>query len=87
MCNNHKAANLAGIDPAGDPDTAVQLFHPRNDSWSDHFRWRGPVLEGITPTGRATVDLLQINLPWRVEMREWLIEAELFPPADSATGP
>lgn len=28
-CNNHKGPNLAGIDPLGDPTTAVQLFHPR----------------------------------------------------------
>ena len=37
------------------------LFHPRQQSWTVHFRWNGPLLIGLTPTGRATVALLNIN--------------------------
>jgi len=27
-CNSYKGPNIAGIDPAGLPDIAFQLFHP-----------------------------------------------------------
>lgn len=33
---------------------------------------RGGVIMGVTPTGRATVRLLQMNAPRRVQLRgEW----------------
>src|SRR6185437_12317497 len=34
-CNLKKGPNLTGIDP--DSGMVVELFHPRNDRWSDHF--------------------------------------------------
>ncbi len=79
-CNKHKASNLSGIDPQGDPETAIQLYHPRKDIWDTHFKWQGPILVGQTQVGRATIDMLRINLPLRVELRAWLIEANVFPP-------
>lgn len=79
-CNKHKASNLSGIDPEGDPEIAIQLYHPRKDNWDTHFEWQGPVLFGRTPKGRATIGILQINLPIRVDLRQWLIEADVFPP-------
>lgn len=39
----------------------VRLFHPRNDKWSDHFEWRGVIVKGKTLTGKATIDLLNLN--------------------------
>jgi hypothetical protein len=51
----------------------VSLFNPRNDVWSDHFAVRGGRINGLTPKGRATVRLLNMNAPRRVELREaWL---------------
>lgn len=79
-CNNHKGPNLSGIDPEGDPEKAVQLYHPRKDDWREHLEWQGAVLIGRTPTGRETIEILQINLPMRVELRQWLIAAGVFPP-------
>jgi len=38
-CNNHKGPNIAGIDPS--TGYLSRLFHPRNDDWGAHFRWRG----------------------------------------------
>ena len=38
-------------------------------------------LIGVTPIGRITVELLKINDPFRVELREELIAEGLFPPA------
>jgi hypothetical protein len=59
----------------------VPLFNPRRHKWSRHFRWDGPVLVGLTPSGRATVIFLEINLDYRVAFRQDLIEEEVFPPA------
>jgi 5-methylcytosine-specific restriction endonuclease McrA len=69
-CNLHKGSNLSGIDP--DTGEIVALFHPRRDRWSDHFRWRGVRVEGITPQGRATVQVLRMNHARRLELRSHL---------------
>src|SRR5262245_29635652 len=63
-CNHHKGPNLAGIDPK--TGRKAWLYHPRRHKWARHFRWRGPVLVGRTPTGRATIAVLGINLPLRI---------------------
>ena len=71
-CNAYKGPNIAGIDPQ--TGAVVQLFHPRNELWTTHFRWEGVHLIGITPTGRATVAVLNINDPVRIKVRQKLIE-------------
>ncbi|MFO0969362.1 MAG: hypothetical protein U0793_27715 [Gemmataceae bacterium] len=58
----------------------VVLFNPRRQRWQRHFNWEGARLAGLTPCGRATVDVLNINEPERVKLRELLIVAGLFPP-------
>lgn len=75
-CNYYKGPNISGIDP----ETAqiVRLFHPRTDVWNEHFRWAGATLAGLTPTGRATIDVLEINQPLRVAARERLMESRNF---------
>ena len=42
---------------------AVNLFHPRHQVWNDHFIWSndGCRIIGITETGRATVNRLDLN--------------------------
>lgn len=77
FCNLHKGPNLTGIDPR--TGQIVALFHPRRDSWKRHIRWDGSRLVGRTPTGRATVRVLSINLPHRIRIRQRLIDAGLFP--------
>ena len=76
-CNNHKGPNIAGIDPA--TGHVARLFHPRQDRWDDHFSWHGAVLIGLTPIGRATVEVLAINVRHRVAHRQALIEEGVFP--------
>ena len=62
----------------------VRLFHPRRDKWKEHFRWEGVVLVGVTQTGRVTVDVLAINLPHRIRLREALVSEGAFPPREDA---
>ena len=74
-CNAYKGPNFTSIDP--DTRTVVALFNPRGDVWSDHFVFRRGHIVGLTPTGRATVRLRNMNAPRRVELREaWLTEAD-----------
>jgi hypothetical protein len=77
-CNNHKGSNISGIDPTS--KKIVRLFNPRRHKWHRHFRWDGPVLIGLTPIGRATIIVLEINLDYRIDIRECLIEESTFPP-------
>jgi hypothetical protein len=76
--NNHKGPNLAGVDPK--TGKKAWLFNPRRHKWSSHFRWRGAILVGRTPIGRATVAVLAINLPHRIAQRAALIAEGVFPP-------
>jgi hypothetical protein len=77
-CNSAKSSNLSGRDLV--TGRIVVLFHPRRQKWRRHFAWKGGVLTGLTPCGRATIDVLNINAPHRIELRELLILAGLFPP-------
>jgi hypothetical protein len=51
----------------------VPLFHPRRDQWAEHFLFRGLSIMGITPIGRATVRVLAMNDPRRLELRSELL--------------
>ena len=77
-CNIYKGPNIAGVDAmTGD---VVQLFHPRQDEWQEHFQWNGAELVGLTPAGRATISVLRINLERRVDFRRQLTDEGMFPP-------
>ncbi len=67
-CNAYKGPNLTSIDP--ETRTVVALFNPREGVWDQHFAIQGGYILGLTPTGRATVRLLNMNAPRRVELRE-----------------
>ena len=72
-CNAFKGPNLSSIDP--ETKTIVQLFHPRIDLWVEHFEFDAGTVVGLTPRGRATVGLLFMNAPRRVQLREeWAID-------------
>jgi hypothetical protein len=39
----------------------VPIFHPRQQVWKEHFAWSGVQVVGLTATGRATVQALDLN--------------------------
>jgi len=78
-CNSFKGPNIAGIDPNGKLDQAVQLFHPRQQVWAEHFQWQGARLIGLTPSGRATIAVLRMNSAEAIEFREILFESGYEP--------
>ncbi len=76
LCNKHKGSDLASIDPkTGD---IAPLYNPRKDNWSKHFGFNEAEFFGITPIGRVTVKLLQLNRQDRLEERKLLIKAGMF---------
>ncbi|MPZ19238.1 MAG: HNH endonuclease [Luteitalea sp.] len=76
-CNLRKGPNVAGVDPL--TGSLMPLFHPRRDRWSEHFLIRGARIEGITAVGRATVHVLAMNDPRRLELRSILLAQTEFP--------
>jgi hypothetical protein len=66
-CSLHKAAKQTAVDPADGRE--VPLFNPRIQLWSDHFRWEGQTVVGVTPTGRATIAALKLNRPLILAIR------------------
>jgi hypothetical protein len=76
--NAYKGSNIAGIDPV--TGEVMRLFNPRQDDWNMHFAWNGPELVGRTAIGRTTIDVLNINLPERVEHRRVLMQSGVFRP-------
>jgi hypothetical protein len=77
FCNLHKGPNLSGRDPQ--TGNIVRLFDPRHQSWKRHFEWHGAVLMGRTQTGRATIAVLNINDPQRLELRQILMSESEWP--------
>jgi hypothetical protein len=75
-CNRFKGPNIAGVDP--DRSEIVRLFHPRRDTWTEHFAWSGPELEALTQIGRVTISLLLINDRELVAVRKALQEEGVF---------
>jgi hypothetical protein len=79
-CNLGKSSNLSGRDL--DTGRTVELFNPRELRWTEHFEWQGAKLQGLTACGRATENVLNINIERRVRIRLYLIVAGRFPPDD-----
>jgi hypothetical protein len=75
-CNLRKGPNIAGVDPfTGD---LTRLFHPRSDVWKEHFVWEGALLRGTTPIGRTTIEVLNINDPDSIAVRQALQDEGIF---------
>jgi HNH endonuclease len=79
-CNFSKAKATSAEDP--DTGIVVALFNPRTQVWSEHFQWvqDGQIVQGRTPTGRATVARLKMNQPRIVEARGIWVRAGVHPP-------
>lgn len=72
-CNARKWAHTHGQDRLS--GKFVRLFNPRVQQWSNHFQWSAKIpllIEGKTPTGRATIARLQMNHPEVLAIRRLL---------------
>jgi 5-methylcytosine-specific restriction endonuclease McrA len=76
VCNLMKGDNLAGWDDI--TDDVVRLYHPRIDKWSEHFEMDNAFIMGLTPIGRVTVYVLDMNNPFQLWSRKVMLDAGLF---------
>lgn len=77
-CNWAKGPNLSGILEG----KLYPLFNPRRQKWTRHFYWDHTILVGKTKIGIVTVQVLNINDPSRVMLRENLLFEGHFPPGE-----
>lgn len=79
-CNAHKYTATEATDPAS--GERVALYHPRKDTWEEHFVWSedASLIIGLSPKGRATVGKLRLNRPGVVNLRRVLAELREHPP-------
>lgn len=77
LCNRYKGSDIASIHPA--TGKLVRIYHPRFDSWAEHFRITGPVIQPLTEVGGATCQLLRVNIPARVIERQVLQRLGRYP--------
>jgi hypothetical protein len=80
LCNGYKGMQVDAFDPIS--IDRVILFNPRNEQWTEHFRWSddGTRVIGLTKVGRATVEALQMNNPIAQRVRANWVTAGWHPP-------
>ena len=80
-CNSHKAERIRAPDPLTGLESP--LFNPREQASGEHFVWSDDytLVEGLTPTGRATVVALKLNREGLVNIRWALYSILEHPPA------
>jgi len=83
-CSLRKGHRQTAVDP--ETGLEVRLFDPRREEWTTHFRWDGVHIRPLTPTGRATMELLRLNRPLIIEIRVEETIRGRHPPAPRPSG-
>lgn len=81
-CNAHKYNKTSAVDPVS--GETVALYNPRRDRFRDHFTWSADFtrIHGLTPSGRATVEALEMNHDGVLNLRRLLHQAGAHPPTE-----
>ena len=79
-CNNYKYNKTEGKDPI--TGLTVSLYNPRRLNWQEHLSWNQDytLIIGLTPIGRATVEVLRLNRESLVNLRHILYKMGEHPP-------
>lgn len=82
LCNGRKGTQTHGVDSV--TGEQAPLFNPRQQKWEEHFCWseNGVEIIGLTPTGRVTVQALQLNNAHLKRARRRWVAAGWHPPND-----
>ena len=80
LCNGFKGTQTHFVDP--ESGQQVALFHPRRQTWGEHFVWSddGVKIVGRTACGRATVLALQLNNDYLIQARHRWVMVGWHPP-------
>ena len=81
-CNGYKGTKTHAPDPQ--TGRRIRLFHPRRQKWSTHFTWsQDPTqIVGLTATGRATIEALNMNHSPIVNLRRLWCLLRQHPPQE-----
>lgn len=79
-CNLKKSDKTEGFDTVSEENS--RLFNPRKDVWKKHFGWTQNylIIVGLTPVGRVTVELMNLNRKGLINRRKLLYIFEQHPP-------
>jgi hypothetical protein len=79
-CNQCKGIRIFAADPV--TGLSTRLFHPRQQIWEEHFAWNEDftMMIGLTATGSATIEALQLNRSGSVNLRRVLYAVGEHPP-------
>jgi hypothetical protein len=79
-CNSRKYVTIEALDPV--TGQTVPFYHPRRDRWVEHFAWNedDTWIIGLTLTGRATGEELQLNRLGVMNLCRVLSFMDLHPP-------
>ena len=70
LCNRAKGTDLGSIDAQSGQLTP--FFHPRQQTWPEHFELEEATIVPLTAEGRVTVAILQLNHRDRLRERQQL---------------
>ncbi|MGB8698432.1 MAG: HNH endonuclease [Thermosynechococcaceae cyanobacterium] len=83
LCNQYKWTQTEAVDPK--TGQTIALFHPRQQTWSEHFAWSfdNVTILGRTGCGRATIEALKLNNAIALTVRRNWVRAGWHPPQQS----
>ena len=67
----------------GRPPQLIRFYHPRKDSWAEHFSLQGVRIVPRTEIGEATVRLFDLNGSDRLLLRRALAKARRYPSVEA----
>ncbi|MEM6319471.1 MAG: HNH endonuclease signature motif containing protein [Bacteroidota bacterium] len=76
FCNNRKGTDLGTLT---EYEELIRFYHPRKDSWSDHFEIDKHFILPKTDIAQGTINILGINDEDRLAERMAFYEAGFFP--------
>lgn len=76
-CNWKKGPNISTILKLG--GELIPLFNPRIQNWFEHFEVKKGKIIPLTTIGEATIKLLDLNQPSRVDARFEMMLAGFYP--------
>lgn len=80
-CSLRKGARQQIVDT--ETGEFVSIFNPRQQRWNFHFAWQDVEVIGLTATGRATIEALNLNRPMMLAIRAEEVLLGRHPPPDN----
>ncbi len=77
ICNVMKGSEIGSFDSLD--GSITRLFDPRTDIWDDLFELEGSIIQPLTPIGRVTEFVLDLNSVERVQERHQLLRLGYYP--------